>query len=46
MLNDLKTAITSFIRNMLGGSLVTTAWQVLMLQMEMPFRYGGQLQIY
>jgi hypothetical protein len=32
---------------MLGGSLFTTAWRALRLQMEeTPSRYGGQLRMY
>jgi hypothetical protein len=32
---------------MSGGSLVTTAWRVLRLQMEeTPSSFGGQLRIY
>jgi hypothetical protein len=32
---------------MLGGSLVTTAWRILRLQMEeTPSSFGGKLQIY
>jgi hypothetical protein len=40
-------SLISYDAAMLGGSLVTTAWRVLRLQMEeTPSSYGGKLRIY